>query len=239
MHLEAMALFPDRFPVTDKYPFNLPVFRIPLRIRFDANITFFIGENGTGKSTLLKALTRKAGIHIWDEANRARAVYNPHEETLHQFLEIGWADGARPGAHISSETYLHFTHMVDEWASTDRNLLSYFGGKSLMAQSHGESFMSFFKSRFAIEGVYFLDEPETALSPARQIGFLKLLRDMGRAGHAQFIIATHSPILLSCPGAAILDFNNAPVRRIDYEQTDYFRIYRDFLADRNKFLEQP
>jgi predicted ATPase len=97
--------------------------------------------------------------------------------------------------------------------------------------------MSFFKSRYKIEGVYFLDEPETALSPKRQIEFLRLLTLMRADGHAQFVIATHSPILLSCPGAKIISFDGEKLEPIHYEETDYYRIYRDFLLDREKYLK--
>jgi predicted ATPase len=238
MHISRISLFPERFPAVEKYPFNLSVLRNTRTVELKAPVTFFVGENGSGKSTLLKAVSRKCGIHIWDEAERSRFEYNPLEGDLHKYLEITWTNGEKPGAHISSETYLHFTRMVDEWASLDKNLMDYFGGKSLMAQSHGESFMSFFRSRFAIEGVFLLDEPETALSPGRQIEFLKLLRDTSRAGRAQFIIATHSPILLACPGAELLSFNGKRIETIGYEQTDYYRIYRDFLLDRGKYLKE-
>ena len=236
MHLSRISLFPERFPTVEEYPFNLSVLRNTRAVELKAPVTFFVGENGSGKSTLLKAVSRKCGIHIWDEAERSRFEYNPLERDLHKYLEITWANGEKPGAHISSETYLHFTCMVDEWASLDKNLMDYFGGKSLMAQSHGESFMAFFRSRFAIEGIFLLDEPETALSPRRQIEFLQLLRDTGGAGRAQFIIATHSPILLACPGAELLSFNGKRIEAIGYEQTDYYRIYRDFLLDRGKYL---
>ena len=105
-----------------------------------------------------------------------------------------------------------------------------------MAQSHGQSLMAYFKSRFKIIGIYFLDEPETALSPKSQVQLLNLLEDMGRSGHAQFIIASHSPILLACPGAEILSFDENPVKQIDYEDTNHFRIYKEFMADPKKFL---
>ena len=236
MHLSRVSLFPERFPAVEKYPFNLSVLRNTRTVEIKAPVSFFVGENGSGKSTLLKAVSRKCGYHIWDESDRGRAEFNPHEETLHRYLDIAWTSGEKPGAHISSETYLHFTHLVDEWASLDRNLLPYFGGKSLMSQSHGESFMSFFRSRFALEGLYLLDEPETALSPKRQIEFLKLIRDMAGSGRAQFIIATHSPILLACPGASLFSFNGKRIETVPYEETDYYRIYRDFLLDRGKYL---
>jgi predicted ATPase len=105
-----------------------------------------------------------------------------------------------------------------------------------MAKSHGQSLMAFFESRFKIKGLYLLDEPETALSPKSQLQLLKLLDGMSRAGHAQFIIATHSPILLACPQAEIWSFDTSPVQQIIYENTDHYRIYKNFMADPQKYV---
>jgi predicted ATPase len=118
----------------------------------------------------------------------------------------------------------------------DPGLLKYFGGKSLMAQSHGQSLMAYFRSRLKIKGLYILDEPETALSPKSQLELLGLLKEAGRSGQAQFIIATHSPILLACPGAKILSFDEAPVRQIEYENTEHYRIYSEFMANPQNFI---
>ncbi len=117
-------------------------------------------------------------------------------------------------------------------------MLKYFGGESLVTQSHGQSIMSLFRARYKVKGLYLLDEPETALSPKRQLELLTILKEMGEAGHAQFIIATHSPILLACPGAVIYSFDHIPIERIDYEETNQFRIYKDFLLDRDKYLSE-
>jgi len=201
-------------------------------IWFKKNITFFIGDNGTGKSTLLDAITRKCGAHIWAESGRDRVNHNPYEELLHKFIHIKWANGSKPAAFFSSETFEHMIKMIDEWASTDPDLLQYFGGKSLLTQSHGESFMSFFRSRYQREGVYFLDEPESALSPRRQIEFLEFLQEMAADGHAQFLIATHSPILMSCPDATIYSFDQSPIQQQVYEETDHFKVYKEFLLNR-------
>jgi predicted ATPase len=97
--------------------------------------------------------------------------------------------------------------------------------------------MSFFKARYKIKGIYFMDEPETALSPKSQLDLLALLKDMSQAGHAQFIVATHSPILLACPGAKICSFDHVPVKQVDYEETELYRIYKGFMEDRNKYLD--
>ena len=119
----------------------------------------------------------------------------------------------------------------------DPGLLDYFGGKSLMIQSHGQSLMSFFKSRFKIKGLYLLDEPETALSPTTQIELLKLIAKMGQSGHAQFIIATHSPILLACPQATLYRFSAASLEPIKYEDTEHFQVYKSFMRDPNRYIQ--
>jgi len=231
MHIEKVTLHPDTYPVGDLYPFNLEVFRTASSLCFETNVTFFIGENGTGKSTLLKAITRSCGIHIWEEPGSRRLDHNPNEEDLYRHIDVPWTDGRKPGAFFSSETYQHLTKIIDDWASSDPNLMDYFGGKSLVTQSHGESFMSFFKARYRIEGLYLMDEPETALSPRRQIEFVRMLAELSQDGHAQFIIATHSPILLSCPGAKIYSFDRMPIAPVSYRETDHYRIYKRFLTE--------
>ena len=232
MHLSSITLDSSRFPASESYPFNLPIFRNTAKIEFHSNITFFAGENGSGKSTLLRAITRRCGIHQWTENCWSRSHYNPHEESLAHYLDVAWTGASKPGAYFSAESYEHMAKMIELWAATDPKLLDYFGGKSLLEQSHGESFMSFFRSRYAIEGVYFLDEPETALSPRRQLEFAAFLQELDARGHAQFIIATHSPLLLGCPNAAILSFDQSGISRIAYEETEHFKVYRDFLVNR-------
>ena len=183
-------------------------------------MTLFVGENGTGKSTLLEALARKAGIHIWYDGEKARFEINPYEQQFHRYIEVQWTRGRVPGSFFGSSVFQDFARALDAWAASDPGQLEYFGGKSLLTQSHGQSIMSFFKARYQIKGLYLLDEPETALSPRTQIALLDLLADLSAAGHAQFIIATHSPILLAC------------IAPIPYEQTDHYRIYKAFLMDR-------
>jgi predicted ATPase len=120
--------------------------------------------------------------------------------------------------------------MIDEWASMDPGLLDYFGGKSLVSQSHGQSILSFFTACFKVKGVYFLDEPETGLSPASQLRLLALLSRTAAQGHAQFIVATHSPILLSCPGAAVYCFDGVVIKKGDYKDSEHYRVYKQFFS---------
>ena len=238
MHLKKVTLFPEKFPDKQRYPFNLALFQKTKNIPFPSPVTFFIGENGTGKTTLLEALAHKCGIHIWRDPIKTRFEVNPLEEDLYRFIKVQWTNGIVPGSFFGSDVFRDFARYLDEWAVADPRILDYFGGKSLITQSHGQSLMSLFRARYRIKGLYLMDEPETALSPKSQLELLKVINDMGQAGHAQFIIATHSPILLASPGACIYSFNDSLLKRVEYEDTDYYKIYKDFLGNREKYLEK-
>ena len=122
-------------------------------------------------------------------------------------------------------------------ALCDPGRLKYHGGRILNTLSHGEGMLSYFRGRFRVKGLYFLDEPESALSPASQIRFLTLLQQLGAAGHAQFIIATHSPILLACPGAQIFSFDDSRIQEVRYQDTMHYQVYRQFFADQAARLD--
>jgi predicted ATPase len=236
MHLKSVRFHPERYPTREHYPFKLDLFHQTAGLDFTTPVTLFVGENGTGKSTLLEAIARRCGIFIWQEGGRTRYEVNPYEDKLCHYLSVEWVTGEVPGSFFGSSIFQDFARLLDEWAATDPGQLEYFGGKSLLTQSHGQSIMSFFKARYAIKGLYLLDEPETALSPRSQLALLDLLAHMTTAGHAQFIIATHSPILLACPGATIYSFDHIPVAPIPYDQTDHYKLYKAFMADPRRSL---
>lgn len=238
MHITRLCLLPDTFPTRQHYPFNLEIFHTTRCIPFSRPVTFFIGDNGTGKSTLLRAIARKSNIHIWNEPGRARFHFNRYEDALHHHLTIEWKGEPVPGSFFSSEIFRHFALILDEWAKADPDGLKYFGNASLVEKSHGQSHMAFFTSRYSREGLFLLDEPENALSPKTQLQLLRLFRSVTTIGHAQFIIATHSPILLAYPDADIYSFDHVPIRKIRYEETDYYQVYRDFLNNREKYLKE-
>jgi predicted ATPase len=237
MHVRCLSFHPEKYPTDEHYPFNLDLFRRTPELTFETPVTCFVGENGTGKSTLLEALARRAGFHIWRERGRTRYRYNMYEDKLHRCISIEWTNGSVPGSYFGSAVFQDFARMLDEWAAADPGQLEYFGGRSLLTQSHGQSIMSFFRARYAVKGLYLMDEPETALSPRTQIALVRLLAEMAAAGHAQFIVATHSPILLACPGATLYNFDRAPITPVAYEETDHYQTYTAFLHEPGKYLD--
>lgn len=238
MHIRSLSFLHETFPARNCYPFSLEVFRRTDTLVFHTPVTFFIGENGTGKSTLLRAIAVCCSIHIWEEHEGRRDPKNVHEDQLHRCLRIEWTNGRVGGSFFAAENFRHFAEALDQWGMADAACLDYFGTGSLITKSHGQSHMSFFENRFRRKGVYLLDEPENALSPKRQIDLLRLLLQLASRGDVQFIIATHSPILLALPDAEIFSFDHCPIRRMSYEETDYYRIYRDFLARPAKYLDR-
>jgi predicted ATPase len=239
MHLSRISILSREFPNRDYYPFNLEVLQKTDSISFTRPVTFFVGENGTGKSTLLKAICRRCDIHIWEDTERRRYQYNSFEDELYKYIRIDWTNGPVPGSFFASQIFHDFARFLDEWAHADPGILSYFGGNSLLTQSHGQSFIAFFEARYNIKGLYFMDEPETALSPQSQIKLLQILKKTSETGQVQFIIGTHSPILLSLPGAEIYSFDEIPVKPVAYTQTMLFRLYKDFMNNPEKYREEP
>jgi predicted ATPase len=238
VHIHQVRLLHDLFPTNRFYPFNLEIFHKTSSLEFNRPVTFFIGENGSGKSTLLKAIARHGNIHIWEEDARSRYHFNAYEDALHQYIDVKWTGQKVPGSYFASEIFRYFAGILDEWAVPDPGSLKYFGNESLIKKSHGQSHMAYFSHRFKRKGLYLLDEPENALSPRMQLALLQLFRSVTASGNAQFIIASHSPILLAYPDAEIYSFNDIPIRKVAYEETDYFRIYRDFLNDRTKYIQE-
>jgi predicted ATPase len=229
MHLHSCNIHSEKFPEDDVYPFNLALLKETKTIRFATPVTFFAGENGSGKSTLLRAIAHRANIHIWKGFARSRYKRNRYEEELYRYTSLEWSDGLVPGAFFAAEMFRNFSQLLDEWASTDPGVLRYFGDRSLMVQSHGQSHMAYFSHRFSLKGLYLIDEPENALSPKTQLKLLEILGRSAKSRETQFIIATHSPILLSLPGATILGFDSAPIGRVEYHDTEQYKVYRKFF----------
>lgn len=236
MHLNRVTLYPDRYPTREHYPFHLPVFHRNEPISFASQVTFFVGENGTGKSSLLEAIAHACGIHIWDNEERVRATRNPYEKKLRNYLSVEWTEAPVPGSFFGANIFRQFSTMLDEWAAADPGILDYFGGESLMTKSHGQSLLAFFKNRYQRRGLYLLDEPETALSPRSQLELLQLLANVRKKGNAQFLIATHSPLLMAYPDAVIYSFDGEYIHPVNYEDTSHYQVYKHFMENPGHYL---
>lgn len=234
MYLKEVTVLHETFPSRAAYPFSIPSLRNTTKLNLDAPVTFFVGENGSGKSTLLEAIawqcdfhTAGGGINNAYEAENADAAFGP-------YIRLSWLPKVRNGFFLRAESFFDFANYLDREAREQpeyrSQIYASYGGKSLHEQSHGESFLSLFRNRFGKQAVYLLDEPEAALSPARQLNLLSILHGMRK--NAQFIIATHSPILLGFPEARIYSFDEAPISEIAYENTQHYQLTRRFLENR-------
>jgi predicted ATPase len=206
-------------------------------LALDRPVTFFVGENGSGKSTVLDAVARKVGIHIWDKPRRHLAHNNPYETQLSQYVNVNWSNGRVSGSLFRAETFRDLADFLDDVALCDPGRLAYHGGHILNTLSHGQGILAYFSGRLRAKGLYILDEPEAALSPASQLKFLDLLRQLEDKGQSQFIIATHSPILLSYQHAQIYSFDGPRVKRVAYQDTTHYQIYREFMTRQAALIE--
>ncbi len=237
MYITEVTIERHTFPTDRFYPFNIRPIRETAQLTFRRPIVFFVGENGSGKSTLLDAIARKCGIHVWDKPRRHMAHRNPYETKLPNHIAVSWANGRVPGSLFRAETFRDFADFLDDVALCDPGRLRYHGGQILNTLSHGEGILSYFEGRFRLKGLYFLDEPEAALSPTSQLRFLKVLQQVGNEGQAQFVIATHSPLLLACPGAQIFSFDSTCIEEVGYEETTHYKIYKQFFTTAGVLLK--
>jgi predicted ATPase len=213
------------------HPFNIRAFSHGIDLTFRSRVTFFVGENGSGKSTLLEAIAECCGFNPeGGSRDHHRAVF-ADRSPLAQALRLSWLPKVTDGFFMRAESFYNVATYLQDVSDLRR-----YGGRSLHEQSHGESFIALFTNRFE-QGLYILDEPEAALSPQRQLSFLRIIHDLEAPGHAQFLIATHSPILLSYPGAVLFDLDGDRIQQIDYRDTRHFLITRDFLNGPERFFK--
>ena len=221
-YLRSIRSDPARMDGT-QFPFSIPAFRHGINLELPSPVTFFVGENGSGKSTLLEALAEICGFNPEggnrDHYREARL----DRSDLAQALRLSWLPKMTEGFFMRAESFYNFASYLDGVS----NYLAY-GGKSLHQQSHGESFLALFQNRFE-HGLYILDEPEAALSPQRQLAFLRIIHALEVPRHAQFLIATHSPILLAYPGATLYQFEDNGIRAVAYHETEHYRVTKEFL----------
>jgi predicted ATPase len=250
----------------DGYPFSVPAVRATDRLDLTTPVTFFVGENGSGKSTLLEGIAAKLRLPTVGSMSTEEDATLVHARRLGAAMKLTWgrAGRAHRGFFLRAEDFFGFTKSLAvqqsallreraeievEYAERSaeakklrlgpvENSLAAMRrryGEDFDAQSHGEGFLSLFKARFVPEGLYLLDEPEAALSPTSQLALLAMMADMVREG-GQFIVATHSPILLALPGATIWSFDERPPRAIAYDETEHVRVTRDFLNAPERYL---
>lgn len=263
-HLRSVWIEIVNAKTTTAFPFNLPLVQSQPTLTFTAPVTFLVGENGSGKSTFLEAVALAAGAIVAGSEDSAADKTLAHVRPLADCLKLTWNKRTRKGFFLRAEDFFGYVKKLtasrtalaaDEQELTrefqdrseyarglalgpvrgeQRALTQRYGG-DLDARSHGESFFSFFRARFVPGGLYLLDEPEAPLSPLRQIALLKLIQELVPQ-EAQFIIATHSPILMALPGATLLSFDQQPPQAVAYHSLEHVRLTRDFLNAPERFL---
>ena len=217
----------------DSYLREIPALRSLRSLAFARPVTFFAGENGTGKSTLLEALAVACGFNPEGGTRNYRFSTFDSHSALFDALTVSRSPGKPgPGYFLRAESFYNVATAEEEYSRGPGGMPQHYHEKS-----HGESFLSMFENSFRPGGLYLLDEPESALSPQRQLTLLMYLVRLSEQG-AQFIVATHSPILLGTPGAQILCFDGGAIRPCAYEETESYRITSLFLQDRERLLRR-
>ncbi|MDS0526108.1 AAA family ATPase [Clostridium sp. SHJSY1] len=221
-----------------EYPYCLPIIKNLSNLPLHPKVTFIVGENGSGKSTILEAIATAYGFN--PEGGTINFNFSSEEthSELYKYIKlIKGVKKPKDGFFLRAESFYNFATNVDELDSVDRahSLLSSYGGKSLHKQSHGESFFSVFMNRFGGNGLYILDEPEAALSPARQMAMISRINELVKL-NSQFIIATHSPIIMAYPHSIIYEIKEN-IEMVNYEETEHYKIMKSFMNNRNKMIE--
>ncbi|WP_313197068.1 AAA family ATPase [Rhizobium sp.] len=223
----------------ESYPYSLPLLRDgDFSLRFDHPITIIVGENGIGKSTLLEGIAVLAGF---DDAGGGSG-YRPVDHSmaietpggiLSKCLIGGWLPKISAGWFFKAETFFSVARYLDQAARESNEM-----GPDFLSYSHGEGFLRFFHERCRRRGIFILDEPESALSPRRQIELMRILREAEHAGEAQFIIATHSPLIMAYPGARLLRMTKDGLAETDFRETDHFALMKEFTSDPETFVAE-
>jgi predicted ATPase len=236
-----VTLLREKVPSWNEYPFNLPVVKNLETLSLHRNVTFIIGENGTGKSTLLEAVAMGMGFNPEGGSRNFRFSTRASHSELFRYLRFSRsARRMRDGFFFRAESYFNVAteiERLDAEPAFSPPIITYFGNRSLHEQSHGESFLAFFGNRLGGDGFYIVDEPEAPLSPSRQLSLLVMLHDLVKRG-AQFITATHSPIIMAYPRSRIVLLLEDSIEEIPYTQTDHYLTTKSFLNDHMSTLKR-
>lgn len=239
-YISRIMLKRDKVATFEHYPFSLPAVRGLDQLTAHPKVTFFVGENGSGKSTLLEAIAVSMGFNAEGGSKNFRFGTRPSHSVLHEYLRI--AKGVkrpRDGFFLRAESFFNVAteiERLDGEPGFGPPVITYYGHQSLHEQSHGESFMALLVNRFGGDGLYLLDEPEAALSPQRQLAALARIHQQA-SERSQFIIATHSPILMAYPDAWIYQFTPQGVSRVAYEDTEHYQVTRAFMLNPGRMLK--
>ncbi len=220
------------------FPYNLPIFKNGLEIKFKKPITFIVGDNGTGKSTLLESIAYKMGFNVLggNKNHNFDSKVNDNVK-LADNMKLIYSCKTSNGFFFRAESFFNFSEYLEDMAiENGKGMFNAYGGKSLMKQSHGESFLSLFQNKFR-DGIFILDEPEAALSPERQLSLIAIISDLCQTGKCQFIIATHSPFLITLPNSQIYEINGEKLEQKQYCDTKQFNLYKDFLNAPERYLK--
>lgn len=224
----------------DSYLRDIPALQLKSPLVFDRPVTFFVGENGSGKSTLLEGIAVAYGFNPeGGTKNFSFSTYDSHSE-LHEAMRLSRGPWKPAGSYfLRAESFYNVASKAEDYRDNDPMEVYYarYGGKSLHQRSHGESFLALIQGEFIGNGLYILDEPEAALSPQRQLTLLLEIDRLAKDG-AQFIIASHSPILLGLPGAQILSFDDGAIQPCSYTDTSSYQITEMFINNREYFLKR-
>lgn len=236
--LRSVKLEREKVPSFSKYPFCLEAVRNLFELHLHPKVTFIVGENGTGKSTILEAIAIAYGFNPEGGTKNLNFSSMETHSTLHNYIRI--VKGVkRPidGFFLRAESFYNVATNIDQLDDEGMGpkIIDSYGGKSLHQQSHGESFLSLFLNKFREKSLYILDEPEAALSPMRQMTMVSRIHELVEEG-SQFIIATHSPIIMAYPDALIYQIQEE-FKIVQYEETEHYQIMRSFLTNRQKMLD--
>jgi predicted ATPase len=234
--IRAVEVLREEIGRPDAYPYSIPALRDLERLELDPAVTFLAGENGSGKSTLVEAIAIAAGMNPEGGSRNFNFATRASHSPLHEALRIVRGT-LRPSTSyfLRAESFFNVASAVDELDAGDGELLAAYGGVSLHEQSHGESFLALVNNRFGGMGLYVLDEPEAALSVRGCLALLARMRDLAEDG-SQFLIATHSPLLLGYPDARIYALTEMGTEQVAYEDTEQYQLTRSFLEDRERFF---
>jgi predicted ATPase len=216
----------DKITSFQQYPFNIPALKNLTSLKFHPKVTYLSGENGMGKSTLIEAIAVACGFNPEGGSINFNFTTRASHSELHQYIRIARAPGRpKDGFFLRSESFFNVATNIDQLGG---KLLDSYGGTSLHEQSHGEAFWSLFMNRFSGNGLYILDEPEAALSPTRQMAMLTRMHELIQQ-NSQFIIATHSPIVMAYPDAVIYELTENGVQKTNYTATENYKISHQFI----------